>query len=601
MGTALRTINDVFFAVVDRQLPRAMTYREGSNWVSISSADFYRRVAATAKALHIWGVTKGDRVAILSENRPEWAIADFAILSIGAVVVPIYATLTADQIGFLLKDSGTKVIFLSSRTQLQKIEAIRGETQLERVVMMDDVEPSVADSMRSVMDDGPVGRDPEFDALANSIQPDDLATLVYTSGTTGNSKGSMISHGNMASNLSQSLTGFPLSEGTERLISFLPLSHITARHLDYAMLYRGVMIAYCPNVDMITAMMQEIKPTVFVAVPRVYEKVASTVKAKAAEGLKNKVYRWAINVGRAHQPEVLRGKTPSALGWRLANKLLFSKVREGMGGEVKYFISGGAPLGRELAEWYATIGIRIHEGYGLTETSPVIALNNPEEHRLGTVGPILKNVEVRIAPDGEILVRGPSVFRGYWNLPNETAQAFEEDWFKTGDVGNLDAEGFLSITDRKKDLIKTSGGKFIAPQPIEGSLKVNPLVAEAAMLGDKRRFPAVMILPNFALLEEWAKKNAVQCAGRDELVRDPRVVELYTQIVEQVNGRLAQYEKMKKLLILPTEISIADGTMTASMKLRRRHLEAKFRDEIEALYANGSGTPERVTAGVNTP
>jgi long-chain acyl-CoA synthetase len=362
------------------------------------------------------------------------------------------------------------------------------------------------------------------------------------------------------------------------------------------MFYRGVMIAYCPNVDMITAMMQEIRPTVFVAVPRVYEKIASTVKSKASEGFKRKVYDWGMKVGGEHQAEILLGKTPNAITWKVANKLLFSKVREAMGGEVKYFISGGAPLGRELGEWYARIGIRIHEGYGLTETSPVIALNNPEHHRLGTVGQILTNLDVRIAPDGEILVRGPSVFKGYWNLPEETAQAFEGEWFKTGDVGNLDAEGYLSITDRKKDLIKTSGGKFIAPQPIEGSLKVNPLVAEAAMIGEKRRFPSVMILPNFPLLEDWAKKNDIAFDGRDHLVSDPRVIELYTQIVEQVNSKLAQYQKMKKLLILPTELSIAEGTMTASMKLRRRQLEAKYRDRIDAMYAAENGAPDRVAA-----
>jgi long-chain acyl-CoA synthetase len=592
----MRTINDVFFTVVDRQLPRVMTYREGSNWISISSQDLYRKVAATARALHTWGVNRGDRVAILSENRPEWAIADYAVLGIGAVVVPIYTTLTPEQIAFLLRDSGAKVIFLSSRVQLHKIQAIRGQTQLERVVMMDEVIPPEADWMQSVMEDGPEDRDADFDNLAKSLGPDDLATLVYTSGTTGNSKGAMITHGNMASNLSCSLEFFPLNAGEERLISFLPLSHITARHLDYAMFYRGVTIAYCPNVEMITAMMKEIRPTIFVAVPRVYEKIASTVKGKVSSGVKLKIYNWAMKVGEAHRAEVLVGKTPTAFSWKLGNKLLYSKVREAMGGEVKFFISGGAPLGRELAEWYARIGIRIHEGYGLTETSPVIALNNPKHHRLGTVGTILSNLEVKIASDGEILVRGPSVFKGYWNLPAETAQAFEGEWFKTGDVGNLDGEGYLSITDRKKDLIKTSGGKFIAPQPIEGSLKVNPLVAEAAIVGEKRRFPAVMILPNFLLLEEWAKKNGVTCDDRNQLVCDPKVVELYTQIVEQVNGKLAQYEKLKKLLILPIEISVADGTMTASMKLRRRHLEAKFREQIDAMYASESGAPDRVAA-----
>ena len=598
MATVSKTINDVFFAVVDRQAPQVMAYREGANWQYISAQELYRRVVSTANWLKLQGVQKGDRVAILSENRPEWAIADYAILALGAVVVPIYATLTSEQILFLLKDSGTKIIFLSSRAQLNKVKAIESQTELQRIVMMEEVVPPEADWMRSIMEDGPpLGqRDSRFDLCAKAVAPEDLASLVYTSGTTGNSKGAMITHGNMASNLEHSLDGFPFAGHTHRVISFLPLSHITARHLDYQMFNNGVLVAYCPNVEMITAMMKEIRPTVFVAVPRVYEKVASTVKTKASEGFKKKIYDWAMKVGAKHQATILAGKTPSALDWKLANKLLFSKVREAMGGEVQYFISGGAPLGRELAEWYACFGIRIHEGYGLTETSPVIALNNPTAHRLGTVGPILKNVEVRIAPDGEILVRGPSVFKGYWNLPVQTAEAFDGDWFKTGDIGHLDGEGYLSITDRKKDLIKTSGGKFIAPQPIEGSLKVHPLVAEAAMVGEKRRFPAVMILPNFQLLEEWAKKNAVSYDGRDQLVTDPKVIELYTQIVEQVNGRLAQYEKMKKLLILPTELSIAEGTMTASMKLRRRQLEAKFRDQIEAMYAVENGAPERVAA-----
>jgi len=597
MATELTTINDVFFAVVDRQLPRVMAYREGANWKYISSQELYKRVVATARWLQLQGVKKGDRVAILSENRPEWAIADFAILAVGAVVVPIYATLTAEQISCLLNDSGTRVIFLSTRTQLQKIRAIEAKTPLQHIVMMDEVIPPEAIWMQTIMEGGPEGQDSAFDATAKSLSSNDLATLVYTSGTTGNSKGAMITHGNMAANLSCSLEGFAeLKEGGHRLISFLPLSHITARHLDYQMFHHGVMLAYCPNVDMITAMMTEIHPTIFVAVPRVYEKISSTVKMKAAEGIKKKIYDWAMRVGAKHQATILVGKTPSALDWKLANKLLFSKVREAIGGEVQFFISGGAPLGRELAEWYACFGIRIHEGYGLTETSPVIALNNPKNHRLGTVGPLLSNVEVKVAPDGEILVRGASVFKGYWNMPTETALAFDGDWFKTGDIGHLDGEGFLSITDRKKDLIKTSGGKFIAPQPIEGSLKVHPLVAEAAIVGEKRRFPAVMILPNFPLLEEWAKKNAVTFDGRDQLVTDPKVVELYTQIVEQVNGKLAQYEKMKKLLILPAELSIAEGTMTASMKLRRRQLEAKFRDQIEALYAAENGAPERVAA-----
>jgi len=291
----------------------------------------------------------------------------------------------------------------------------------------------------------------------------------------------------------------------------------------------------------------------------------------------------------------LAGIHPTSLSWSLANRLVFSKVRAGMGGRAKIFISGGAPLGRELAEWYADLGIRIHEGYGLTETSPVIAVNTPGAHKLGTVGKPLSNVEVKIADDGEVLVRGPSVFQGYWNQPQETRDAFVDGWFKTGDIGNLDSEGYLSITDRKKDLIKTSGGKFIAPQPIENSLKANLYVGEAAVVGDKRRFPAVLIVPNFPILEEWAGSHGVRATSRKELVQTQQVQALYEGIVDELNENLAQYEKLKKVFILPDELSIADGTLTPSMKLRRRHLEQRYHKQIESLYEEepGSAKPQR--------
>ena len=303
-------------------------------------------------------------------------------------------------------------------------------------------------------------------------------------------------------------------------------------------------------------------------------------------GVKGALFKWALTVGAANRETILRGETPTSLSWKLANALVFSKVREGLGGRARIFVSGGAPLGREIAAWYADIGIRIHEGYGLTETSPVIALNNPIYHRLGTVGKPVSNVEIKIAPDGELLVRGPSVFKGYWRMPEETASAFEDGWFKTGDIASLDADGFLSITDRKKDLIKTSGGKFIAPQPIENSLKANLLVSEAALLGDKRKFPAVLIVPSFADLEEWARSHGVKFSSRKELVRSPHVQSLYEGIVEELNRNLAQFEKLKKVLVIHEELSIADGTLTPSMKLRRRHLEARYRKEIDALYAS---------------
>ncbi|MGD0136931.1 MAG: AMP-binding protein, partial [Bryobacteraceae bacterium] len=315
---------------------------------------------------------------------------------------------------------------------------------------------------------------------------------------------------------------------------------------------------------------------------------------------KRAIYDWAVSVGQDHKPEILAGKTPTSRSWKLANRLVFSKIREGMGGRIETFISGGAPLGRELAEWYAKMGIRIHEGYGLTETSPVIAVNTPSNHRIGTVGKILSNLEVRIAEDGEILVKGPSVFKGYWNRPEETKAAFvdgkvndgkiNDGWFKTGDIGNIDADGYLSVTDRKKDLIKTSGGKFIAPQPIENSLKLNPLVGVAAILGDKRKFASVLVSPNFGPLEEWARENNVAFASRAELVANPKTQALYEGIVDGINGNLARFEKLKRVMLVADEFTIDNGVLTPTLKLRRRVIEERYKKQIDELYAQAEAT-----------
>jgi long-chain acyl-CoA synthetase len=427
-------------------------------------------------------------------------------------------------------------------------------------------------------------RDPALDATAASITGEDLATIIYTSGTTGISKGVMLTHRNLASNIEYSLKGFDFA-GEQVSVSFLPLSHVTARHVDFAMLFNGVVLAYCPFIDQLPKALLEVKPTMFVAVPRVYEKIHAQAVLKAKDFPKRQIFEWALDVGRENLSETLSGKTPASRSWRLANKLVFSKVRAGMGGRVQCFISGGAPLGRELAEWYALVGIRIHEGYGLTETSPVVAVNTPTAHKLGTVGKPLGNVEVRIAEDGEILVRGPSIFQGYWKRPDETTNAFVDGFFKTGDIGNLDGDGFLSVTDRKKDLIKTSGGKFIAPQPIENSLKHNALIAEAVVLGDRRKFPAVLISPYFPLLEDWARNNHIEFRSRRELVAHPKVHALYEGIVADLNQNLARFEKLKKLLLLPEEFSADNGTLTHTMKVRRRAIEERYRQIIDEMYA----------------
>ena len=583
---SLHTLNDILFAVCKSGRDRVMLHRQALDWVPISSAEIYRGVVGVGRALESWGIGRGDRVAILSENRPEWTITDFATLALGAVTVPIYSTQTAEQTSFILRDSGTRVVAVSTKHQLEKVLAIQRDTPVERIVVMDAIETAHAVRMQELMRQGPSDFDPEFEARARSIGPDDLATIIYTSGTTGTPKGAMLTHGNIASNIAYSLEGFDVgTKGEEVSVSFLPLSHVTARHADFALLYRGVVLAYCPDIKQLAQVLAEVRPATFIAVPRVYEKIRQQVILKATGFPKNAVYRWALAVGRAHRAETLDRIKPSALSWKIADRLVFSKVRAGMGGKAEEFISGGAPLGRELAEWYADIGIRIHEGYGLTETSPVIAVSTPRGHKLGTVGKPLANVEVRIADDGEVLVRGPSVFKGYWNRPEETRDAFVDGWFKTGDIGQLDSEGYLSITDRKKDLIKTSGGKFIAPQPIENSLKLNPLIGTAVVIGDRRKFPAALISPHFPVLEDWARANQVDFASRQTLVANLKVQALYEGIIEEVNQNLARFEKLKRVLIVAEEFSAEDGTLTHTLKVRRRGIEERYQALIDEMYA----------------
>lgn len=594
---SIATLNDIFFAAVERNIERVMLYREAGKWLPISSSQFGEKVARTARVLHSWGIRSGDRVAILSENRPEWPIADMSSLLLGAVTVPLYTTLTAEQTAFALSDADCRTIFVSSDQQLHKVISILPNTKIEKIVVMDDLTftgdlSAVAEkctTMRQLTQSGPGNLDPEIEQQARSVGPDDLATMVYTSGTTGTSKGAMLTHGNIASNITCSLLGFSMRPGLVS-VSFLPLCHITARHVDFSMLYHGVTLAYCPFIEQLPQALLEVKPSLFVAVPRVYEKIYAQAERQAQGFPKRTIYEWALNVGRECKPEILAGKIPKSGRWRLAYKLVFSKIRAGMGGKVETFISGGAPLGRELAEWYATVGIRIHEGYGLTETSPVIAVNTPVNHRIGTVGKILPNLEVRIAEDGEILVRGPSVFKGYWNRPEETKAALQDGWFKTGDIGNIDADGYLSVTDRKKDLIKTSGGKFIAPQPIENALKLNPYVGVAAILGDRRKFPAVMISPNFVRLEEWARANGIPFSSRAELITNQKVQSLYAGIVEEQNQNLARFEKLKRVILVPDEFTADNGALTPTLKLRRRVIEQRYKEQIDELYAQAEVT-----------
>lgn len=578
----LNTLNDIYFRITGRSQAELFLRRGSEGWVPMSSREFTANVAGVARELRSWGIRKGDRVAILSENRHEWVVADFACLLLGAVVVPIYTTLTPDQVAYLLRDSGARAIFVSTALQLQKVLSIRDQTAIERIAVMDDIASDCAMQMSSMRNSE---ADPETNSIARNVMPEDLATIIYTSGTTGIPKGVMLTHENMSANIDFCWRDFGIGTGM-RSVSFLPLSHVTARCVDMGMLFNGVTLAHVPAVDQVAQALLEVRPDILLSVPRVYEKVHAQVELKAHSFPKKQIYRWAMRVGRKHRKKILAGKTPRSPSWKLANQLVYSKIREGIGGRVSLFISGGAPLGLPLAEWYADVGIRICEGYGLTETSPVIAVNTPNAHRIGSVGKPLGNVQVRIADDGEILVRGPSVFHGYWNKTEETRAAFVNGWFKTGDIGKLDEDGFLYVTDRKKDLIKTSGGKFIAPQPIENALKHNPLIAEAVVVGDKRKFPAVLIFPNFAALEARVREKDLTYSSHEELIALPDVRGWFEEIVSKLNAGLAQFEKLKQLRVIAEELSASTGTLTASMKLRRRAIEERYKRQIEDMYVS---------------
>jgi long-chain acyl-CoA synthetase len=570
---SLTTLNDLFRRVAAAGNPRAVLWQDDfGQWQPISSDQIYQRVQALAHAFLSWGALKGDRIALIGENRWEWAVTDFATLAIGAIDVPIYPTLTGEQEAMLVSDAGCKIAVVSTRQQFDKLNAVREKTQLERIVMMDSSAPEGAIAFSSLMigaDARGSERDPVFDALVRSVEPKDLATLIYTSGTTGEPKGVALTHGNIAANQNLAPVDFSFNE-TDACISFLPLSHITARALDYVMYSSGAQVAYCSKFDKLPEAMKEIRPTVLVGVPRVYEKIRQAVEQKAAASpVKKRILAWAVGLGASHRDTVYDGRQPSSVMWKLAKKLAYSKVHEAFGGRVKVFVSGGAPLGIDTAKWFASVGIALWEGYGLTETSPVIALNTPVSHRMGSAGMPLSNV----------LVRGPSIFAGYWHKLAANAECFDEDgWFKTGDIAHLDKDGFLFITDRKKELLKTSGGKLVAPQPIENKLKTSLMVAQAALVGDRHKFISVLISPNFTALEEWALHHGVKAETRAELVADSRVLALYGEIVRDVNGGLANFETLKRFRVVAEEWAQDTGELTPSMK--------RYAAVIDALYAD---------------
>lgn len=595
----VKTLNQVFFEAVDargdgpafgRILPSmAVEY--------LSYREVMELARTVACALEARGVARGDRVGIMSPNRLEWALADYGCLCSGVVDVPIYPTLAPAQVAYILRDSGARLVFVPDADLLGRLMEARREASGEVQVVVFDPPAQLPDGVISWETFLAAGKEratalgaDDFRARALEVGPEDLATVLYTSGTTGDPKGVMLTHGNVGSNVVAS--GMVLHiDAHDSTVSFLPLSHIFQRMVDYLFFYRGCTIVHARA--MLTAIedMKTVRPTVVVAVPRVYEKVHAAVMQ--ATGLKKKIVTWAVGVADRVADLRLAGKEPSgllALQFGLADKLVFTKVRNAVGGRLRFFVSGSAPLSPELSRFFYSIGLMILEGYGLTETSPVTNVNTIENFRIGTVGKAVPGTEIRIADDGEILVRGPQVMKGYYNKPDETAKTIDADgWFHTGDIGELDDEGYLRITDRKKDIIVTAGGKNVAPQPIENRLKGNPFVEQAVVVGDRRRFISVLVVPAFDALEAWARQAGLSWSDRSDLLRRPEVVRhMEDQVGREVRG-LASFETPKRVALLPDDFNVGDGTLTPTLKVKRRVIQDRFKDVIDGLY-EGDGS-----------
>ena len=570
-----------------------MRAKRGGRWTPLGYRELAEQVQDFSLGLLELGVRRGDRVAILSENRPEWAITDYACLAARAADVPIYPTLPARQAEYILRDSGAVAVVVST-AQLEKVRSVR--TRLPGLAHVIGLDPETAGpgvlSFGAVLARGRAARDrhPEWHDSALNAAPDDLATLIYTSGTTGDPKGVMLSHGNIASNVTTCVDLFSFTAEDECL-SFLPLSHIFERMFGhYCMFHAGVVINYAESIDAVPANMVEIRPHVMASVPRLYEKIYARVldSVRSSSPLRQRIFAWGRRVGE-RWAELAIEKRPVPPGLQaqklLADRLVFAKLRKRTGGRIRFFISGGAPLSPDIARFFYAAGLPVLQGYGLTETSPVMAVNTFQHHRLGTVGKAIPDVRIRIAPDGEIVTRGPNVMCGYFNKPEATAEAIDEEgWFHTGDIGMLDADGYLSITDRKKDLIVTAGGKNIAPQPIENLAKSSKFVATAVMIGDRRPFPVMLVVPNATQVKGWANHKGLPDGDLEHLLSLPEVRQKIEREVRMTLRDLAQFEMPKKLLLLPRDFTVESGELTPTLKVRRRIVEERHRAAIEALY-----------------
>ncbi len=596
----ITTLIDLYLHTLAVGKPDLLNYKQDGRWQQISSQQLERDVRNAALGLYSLGVRASDRVALLAENSPKWTIADLATLNCGAADVPIYATQSPEQIAYILTDASVEVLFISNQKLYQRVHgAIDAAQGLHTIVAF---EPLAGDDSRIIAFEELLARGQRMESaepnlyqtLRSTVTAECLATLIYTSGTTGEPKGVMLTHGNIVSNVLSSSGVLPL--GPESIVlSFLPLSHIFERSSFYLYLYSRASIFYSEGVDYIARNLAEVRPHIMTSVPRLFEKIlARSVERGEARGrISGSIARWAIGVADAWGELASNGQTiPAWLELRhtLATKLFLSKWREALGGRISYFISGGAPLSAQVARIFYGAGLPILQGYGLTESSPVITANRPNENRLGSVGKALPGVLVKIAEDGEILASGPNVMKGYFQKPLETEAALKRDadgrvWLHTGDIGYLDADGFLFITDRKKDLLKTSGGKYIAPQPIENAIKQSRFVNQVVVIGDERKFPAALIVPSIPALESYAALKGIAYSNKEELLRDARTVDLIERQVAKYTSHLSQFEKVKAIALIPEELTIERGELTPTLKVRRRVVVEKFKDVIDRMYA----------------
>lgn len=601
-----RTLAEILLqAAAKHERADALSYKRDGVWHHVSSGEMLARIGNIALGLYSLGLRKGDRVAILATNSPEWTLTDAACQFAGILDVPIYPTLAATSVRFILKDSSARMLVVENCSEYERIRDATSDCySVEKLVFFGLADVNVEDalSLAEVERTGEklAGKQPDLlESLTSAVKPDDIATLIYTSGTTGEPKGVMLTHTNIISNILDAGEKYSFSEADASL-SVLPLCHIFERTGMYLYILNGMAVNYAESIEKIPENLQEVRPTIFIGVPRIFEKVYARARLKAAQSsrISEKIFDWSIAIAKEYALQIENGKPVRgflAIEHALADRLVYRKLRAFFGGRLRACITGGAALSDDIYLIFTGAGITIMQGYGLTETSPVISSNNPFDHGLGTVGKPIRNVEVRIAPDGEVETRGPGVMAGYYNNPNATRDAFTDDgWFRTGDIGKLDSDGFLRITDRKKELFKTSGGKYIAPSHIEQMIRASRFVSQVVLVGNDRKFPAALIVPNFEMLRSYAQVKGLTLETVEDFCSSPRIIDLIGRQIAGLTNELSQYEKVKKIALLENEMTIEGGELTPTLKVRRRIVDEKYKDVIDRIYQEAEN--ERPTA-----